>query len=292
MAAPFNDAIIAVVNSDVITLKDLKDYMSSIYRQLKIEHRSADEISKIMSTYEEKGVNQLIEDKLILEAANKKGIEIRPELLDKRLKEIKDRYPTEEDFLNELNAQGLTVTDLKNKMVNQLKSKYEVDLEIKNKIFINPEDVTRYYNDHQDEFQSKTKYDLDSIFISFDKIGREGALKKIKEARQKLESGESFDKVSKEYSQAPSVGTIEQGQMVPAIENEVFTLKKGELSQIVEVGNGVYIFKVNNIVPGGKQSIDDVKDYIYNKLYEQQFQEKFKAWVDKLRDKAYVEIRS
>ena len=36
MAEPVNDAIIAIVNNDVITLKDLKDYLAGIYRQLKI----------------------------------------------------------------------------------------------------------------------------------------------------------------------------------------------------------------------------------------------------------------
>jgi parvulin-like peptidyl-prolyl isomerase len=289
--APVNDAIIAIVNSDVITLKDLKDYISGVYRQLKIEHRSPEEIQQIMATYEEKGVNQLVEDKLILAAANVKGIEIRPEVVTKRLKEITDRYPTEDDFLNEITSQGITVTDLKTKMMNQMKAKYEVDIEVREKIFLNPEDVTRYYNDHKDEFQTKTKYNLDSIYITFDK-GREDALKQIKEARAKLVAGTEFDKVSKEYSQGPSVGTLEQGQMVPVIEKEVFSLKQGELSQVIEVGNGVYLFKVNAITQGSKQSLEEAKEEIYNKLFQQRFQEKFKAWIEKLRSKAYVEIRN
>jgi peptidyl-prolyl cis-trans isomerase SurA len=289
-ATPFNDSIIAVVNSDVITLKDLKDYIGNIYRQLKIEHRPQQEIQQVMASYEEKGVNQLIEDKLILEAANKKGIEVRPELVEKRLKEIKNRYISEQDFINELNAQGLTVSDLKTKMINQLKSKFEVDIEVKDKIFLNPEDVTRYYNDHKNEFETKTKYDLSSIYIPFDK-SRQDALKRIKEAKAKLSSGADFETIRKEYSQAPSVGILEQGQMVPAVEQEVFTLKEGEISQIVEVGNGFYIFKVNKVSLGGKQSLNEIKDIIYSKLYEQQFQDKFKTWTDKLRAKAYVEIR-
>ena len=88
-ARPLNDAIVAIVNNEVITLKDLKDYVGSIYRQLKIEHRSPQEIQQVMGTYEEKGVNQLIEDKIILAAALAKGIEIRPEVVNKRIKEIK-----------------------------------------------------------------------------------------------------------------------------------------------------------------------------------------------------------
>ena len=289
-AAPLNDAIVSVVNNEVITLKDLKDYVGGVYRQLKIEHKSPEEIKQTMAVYEEKGVNQLIEDKLILAAANTKGIEIRPEVVNKRLKEITDRYPSEDDFRNEITAQGLTVTDLKNKMINQMKAKYVVDLEVKDKIFVNPEDVTRYYNDHKNEFEAKTKYSLDSIYISFDK-GREDALKRIKEAREKLVAGGEFAIVAKDYSQTPSVGTLEQGQMVPAVEKEVFSLKQGELSQAIEVGDGFYLFKVNGITLGGKQSLEAVKESVYNKLFQQMFQDKFRSWIEKLRSKAYVEIR-
>ena len=35
----------------------------------------------------------------------------------------------------------------------------------------------------------------------------------------------------------------------------------------------------------------EVKDKIYGKLLDDQFQVKFKEWVDKLREKAYVEIK-
>lgn len=290
-AKPINDAIVAIVNNDVITLKDLKDYIGGVYRQLKVEHKTQSEIEQIIASYEEKGVNQLIDDKLILAAAKKKGIEIRAEIVDKKLKEIKSRYPTEEDFLTEISAQGMTVTDIKNKIIDQLKAKYEVDLEVRDKVFINPEDVTRYYNNHASEFETKIKYNLDSIYISFTK-GKDQAMRRINEARQKLTEGAEFDMISKEYSEAASVGSLEEGQMVPAIEKEVFSLKEGELSAPVMVESGVYLFKVKNIVLGVRQTLDQVKDTIYYKLLNQQFQEKFQVWINKLREKAYVEIRN
>lgn len=290
-AKPINDAIIAIVNNEVITLKDLKDYIAGVYRQLKVEHKTQEEIQKIVASYEERGVNQLIEDKLILEAANKKGIELRNDIVEKRLKEIKSRYASDEEFLNELNAQGITVSDIKKKITNQLKSKYEVDLEVRDKVFVNPEEVTQYYNNHKDEFESRTKYNLDSIYISYNK-GKPEAINKIKQARKELMAQGDFEKISKEFSEAPSVGTLEQGQMVPAIEKEVFSLKEGEVSQPVEVEGGVYLFKVKNIISGHKQSLEEVKNSIYYKLFDEQFQTKFKAWVDKLREKAYVELRN
>ena len=290
-AKPFNDSIVAIVNNDVITLKDLKDYVAGIYRQLKVEHNTPEEIQEIMATYEEKGVNQLIEDKLILIAANDKGLEIRPEIVTKRINEIKAKYPTEDDFLNGLTAQGLTITDLKNKLINQMKARYIVDVEVKDKVFVNPQEVTKYYNEHKDEFTRKTKYSLQSVYVSFDK-GKQEARNRAAEARAKLAAGEDFDKILKEYSELPSVGTMEEGQMVPEIEKVVFNLKIDQVSDLVEVDGGIYVFKVIGISPGRMQSLQESKEKIFNKLYDVLFQLKFKEWIEKLRAKSYVEIRN
>ncbi len=290
MAGPVNDTIVAIVNNEVITLKDLKDYIGGIYRQLKVENKSPEEINEVMASYEQKGVNQLVEDKLILAAAGQKGLEVRPDVVNKRLKEVKDRYSGEEEFLAGLNAQGMTVTDLKNKLLDQMKARYMVDIEVKQKIFVNPQEVTNYYNAHPDEFERKSRSSLQSIYISFDK-GRDEARQRAMEARRRLAAGEDFEKLSKEYSELPSVGTMEEGQMVPAVEQVVFALKLGEVSQPVGVEGGVYIFKVIGISPGRKESLVEAKDRIYTKLYDDAFQKSFKDWIDKLRKKNYVEIR-
>lgn len=290
MAAPLSNTIIAIVNSEAITLKDLRDYIGGIYRQLKVENKSAQEINEIMAAYEQKGVNQLIEDRLILAAANEKGLEIRPEAVGKRLKEIKDRYPNEDAFIAALSAQGMTITDLKNKAINQMKAHYIVDIEVKQKIFVNPQDVTRYYEAHPDDFVRKTRYNLQSIYISFDK-GRDEARKQAKEAHSRLVAGEDFEKLRQEYSELPSVGAIEEGQMVPGVEKVVFGLQLGEVSGPVEVEAGVYVFKVTGISPGHKASLVEARNDIYNKLYDEVFQKKFKEWIDKLRKKSYVEVR-
>ena len=286
-----SDAIIAIVNDDVITLKDLRQYLSSMAAQLRVENKTPDEIRQIMGEYEQKGLNKLIEDKLILAAANDKGIEIRDELVDKRIQEIKDRYSSEEDFLKAINAEGMTVSDLKKKMTDQLKVKYEVDMEVKDKIFVNPQDVTEYYNKHLSEFNRKPMVNLQSIFVTFDKYSRQEARNRVDEARSRLLAGEDFDKVFKKYSDGSSLGEVEQGQMADAVENVVFNLKIEEVSDPVEVDNGIYVFKAIGISPGKQQTIAEVKDQVYGKLLDDQFQTKFKKWVEKLRQKAYVEIK-
>src|SRR5208282_3704954 len=166
-----SDGIIAIVNDDVITLKDLRQFIASIYSQLKIENKSPAEIKEIMGDYEQKGLDKLIDDKLILAAANEKELIVNDNVVDKRMKEIKDRYGSEDEFLQALNTEGLTVSDLQKKLTDQLKVKYFVDMEVRDKIFVNPQDVTKYYNEHMDQFERKPQMNLQSVFVSFDKWG-------------------------------------------------------------------------------------------------------------------------
>ncbi len=285
------DAIIAIVNDDVITLKDLRQYVAGIASQLRVENKSPEEIRQILGDYEQKGLDKLIEDKLILAAANDKGIEVRSDIVDKRIKEIRDRYPGEDNFLNALNAQGITVSDLERKLTDQLKVKYEVDMEVRDKIFINPQDVTDYYNKHTSEFSRKPAVNLQSIFVSFGKHIKQEARSRADEARSRMLAGEDFNKIFQKYSDSSSIGEVRQGQMVDAVENVIFNLKPGEVSDPVEVENGIYVFKAIGASPGKQQTLAEVKDQIYNKLLDDQFQAKFKEWVDKLRGKAYVEIK-
>ena len=269
----------------------MRQYLAGVASQLRVENKSPEEIQQIMGDYEQKGLDKLIEDKLILAAANDKGIDVRGDIVDKRMKEIRDRYASEEDFLKAIGAEGLTVSDLEQKLTDQLKVKYEVDMEVRDKIFVNPQDVTDYYNQHMSEFERKPRVNLQSIFVSFDKHSKQEARTLADEARSRLLAGENFDQVFQKYSDGSSVGEIEQGQMVDSIENVVFSLKLEEVSDPVEVENGIYVFKAIGISPGKQQTLAEVKDKIYGELLDDEFQDKFKEWVDKLRKKAYVEIK-
>ncbi|HQP12043.1 MAG TPA: hypothetical protein PK470_04695, partial [Candidatus Omnitrophota bacterium] len=71
MAHAVEDAIIAVVNDDIITLKNFKDYVHSLFTQLRMEGKSNSEIQRIMQEMEQDGISHLIEDKLILTEANR-----------------------------------------------------------------------------------------------------------------------------------------------------------------------------------------------------------------------------
>lgn len=288
-AAAVDDAIVAIVNDDVITFQDLNDYMHGIYIQLKAEGKTDSQIQTILDEMQNKSINRLIEDKLILQEADLKGVEIRPKVVDDKLEEVKKQYVSDQEFQDSLLKNGLTITDLRKRISDQLKIRYFVEDQVKSKIFVNPQEVTDYYNKNSGNFQSRESVDLDSIFVS--KTTHADAKLKAEKALAEIKSGKDFTEAAKEYSDSPPLGVIQKGEMLTAIDEAVFDLKEGAVSKLIDVDTGYYIFKVKQKFSAKESALEEVREKIRDKLFNDKYRETYNTWVVKLKKKAFIEIK-
>lgn len=290
VAHSVNDGIIAVVNDEVITFKDLQDYIRQTFASLAAQGLPDDQVKEMMADLQTNGLKQLIEDKLILSRANEIGIEVRDKLVDQRVAEIRARYASEQVFLDALVKNGANVTDLRDKILDQLKIKFVIDHEVRSRVFVNPQEVTEFYEQNKGSFQKSRRVNLDSIYVTFTG-DKEAARARAKEALALLKEGKDFAGVAKQYSDSSSLGIVEEGQFLPDIEKVVFGLRQEQISDLVETDNGIFIFKLKGEIPAQVAELKEVKSQIYDLLYRKKFQERFERWLGKLQQKAYVEIK-
>jgi len=284
------DAIIAIVNDEVITLKDLRDYIRATYINLATQGISDEQLREIMADLQVNGINKLIEDRLMLSKAKEVGLEVRDKLIEDKLAEIKTRYSSEQEFLTSLVEYGGTVTELRNKILDQLKIRYVIEFEVKSKIYVNPQEVTNYYNQNKHDFQLNETVNLKSIYIAYGD-NKNAARIQSSQALQEIQDGANFEDVAEKYSQTPSVGVIERGHVLPVIESTVFALSIDDVSPMVEVDTGIYIFKLTGRTPSQIATLTEVKDKIYDYLHKKKFKERFNDWVEELKQNAFIEIK-
>ncbi|MBF0484019.1 MAG: peptidyl-prolyl cis-trans isomerase [Candidatus Omnitrophica bacterium] len=286
----FDDAIVAVVNKELITLKDLKDYLHSTYVSLVADGVDPRQIDAIMKDLEVNGVEKMIEDKIILSYANNLKMEIRESAVDARVNQLKAQYTSEVDFMNDLVSNGATITDLRNKIRDQLKIKYIIDQEIRSKININPKEAEDFYLANKNEFKLKESFSLESIYVAFGS-NKLAAHAKIATALEKIKKGDDFKKVAMDYSDTPSLGKVEKGQLRDDIEKKIASLKTDEVSDIFEVTTGYFIFKLLGHTPEKEATFEEVKNFVSEVVYRNKFKEKFDKWLSKLKSETYVEIK-
>ena len=109
------------------------------------------------------------------------------------------------------------------------------------------------------------------------------------------EIGEEFAVLAKEFSEGPSsanggdLGNFRRGQMVKPFEEAVFTLRPGEVSDIVETEFGYHLIKVIDKKPETTIAYEDIKDRLEQHLKQEKVQREVSLYVEKLKEKAKVE---
>jgi parvulin-like peptidyl-prolyl isomerase len=284
------EGIVAVVNDEVITRKDINEFTSMMYLQYAGEYKDKKELEKEVEKWKKDAVERLIEDRLLVQEAKDKKIVIEPQLVDRKIEEMKAQFATSEDFEKTMLSEGLSPNDLKRKINEQLLMRQIVEQEVREKIFVSPTEITAFYEGHKDEIKETEKADVDSIFIPFgDSEGN--AQKKAEGASSELKNGIKFSEVAGKYSYSPSIGIIARGQLKKEIEDAIFKLKKGEYSPVVKTDRGFYIFKLNDILPPKQLSINEAQSQIQRIVFAEKFERKFSEWLDSLKSNAYINVK-
>lgn len=101
-----------------------------------------------------------------------------------------------------------------------------------------------------------------------------------KQVRARLQKGEKFEDLAKQYSLDGSkeyggdLGYFTAPEMVPEFSKAAFALKPGEVSQPVKTDFGWHVIKLEDRKMGGAQPFDQVKTAIRNILLRKKTQEK------------------
>lgn len=180
-----------------------------------------------------------------------------------------DRYHAEKAKENRLHLSEEFQTTYRDYVNTELYQKVLME-DILKKIEIPENEIRRYYQDHKQTLflDPKTnKYVVQGIYALKANHPPEAARQRIEEAKAKLDAGEDFRAVAVQYSDAPleqrgSENTIPPGYAHQDIEEQWATLKDGEVSDIIELDKGYYIFKKIKFIEPAYQPYEEVRHTI------------------------------
>ncbi len=111
------------------------------------------------------------------------------------------------------------------------------------------------------------------------------SLDKINTAKTRIDSGETFYLVAKEYTGEGYECELKRGQMMEAFEKAAFDLKTGETSEIVEIEGKYYIIKCTSDNENNKTEANK------SALLEQRKLEKFNETFEEYEAGKYVSVK-
>ena len=129
-----------------------------------------------------------------------------------------------------------------------------------------------------------------------------GFLESVPEVSAKLKEPETkerkFEDVVKQRSDGPTaadggrLGDFKRGELVKEYEDKTFSLKPGEYTDVIHTKQGFIILKVNAHRAAGIPPFKDVEPQIRNAVYAEKLEPAARAYLTKLRDEAYIDIKA
>ena len=130
------------------------------------------------------------------------------------------------------------------------------------------------YKAHKDDYKTSESVRASHILVKTDTRTDEEALALIAKIQSEISEGKGFNALAVLYSEDPSaatnsgsLGRFTRGRMVKEFDDVVFGMRTpGEISQPVKTQFGYHLIQLNEYMPGGVKSFEEVKSEIINKL--------------------------
>ncbi len=296
------DRIAAIVNGDVITLSELEGWAQPLVQKYTNEEMSKEEIETKRQEIFAQVLPQLIDDRLAREEANKLGIKVGEQEIERALDQIcEDNHITRDQLSEKLASEGHTLEEYKKELKQQIERAELINAQVRAKIVITDEQV----NEHLKEYPFKNSSDdplyiMQHICAKFEEgnpESREEARRRIEEAYNELREEKVFEEVARRYSDLPSgqdggyLGAFTLKEMAPFVKQAVVNLKPGDFSDIVDTRVGWQIFRLKEIVQSGQTDLDSAQiKEVRKELYRKQINARFEEWLRELRSKSTIQI--
>jgi peptidyl-prolyl cis-trans isomerase SurA len=309
------EEIVARVNDSVISTSDLRRSREEVQQEYQQQY-GAEAAAKF--TAKEKDIlRDLIDQKLLVQRAKDNGINVDNEVI-KRLDEMRKQMNLEtmEDLEKAASAQGVSYEDFKDNMKNSMLTQQVIGQEVGRHLNIPPTEVAKYYEEHKAEMKTEEAVQLAEILVSTAPPAAEQgkqAPEEMPEAEAarvtaaetkangllaELKKGAKFEDVAKKNSNGPTaaeggdLGAFKRGALAKELEDKVFVMKAGDISDVIRTKQGFIILKVLQHQPGGIPTLKEAENRIQEVLYYQKLQPALRQFLTKLREESYIDVKT
>jgi peptidyl-prolyl cis-trans isomerase SurA len=298
------DGIAAVVNDDPITFSQVREMVMAREQGLRQFLRGKDLEEKVKEL-RLAAINELIDQSLLLQEYKKRGIQIPPYVVDDRIAAIirSDFNGDRSAFLRTLAAQGLTIEKFRKQEFNKIIVGVLRNSAVKSNFVGTETEIAQYYSKHPEEFLIEEQVHLRMIVLTPPSAGEDGKTppdrrKELLEGiRAEVKAGKPFGELARQHSADDSKEKDgDWGWITPKTLNEdlskaAFKLKKGQTSAPMALGDRLYLLYAEDTKPRGTMKLDDeLREKIRQKIAEIERAEQQRAFMERLRKKAHIQI--
>ncbi len=284
------DKVLATVDNEVITFSDYQWFA-----------RSEDNRGKA-DKVDERTFRKLIEEKVILHEALRRGVEASDGEVDRLIDDLKKNNAlSQEELEKELSRDGMGIHRYRKFMKNKIIISKLVGEDVDSKVIVTDKEIEEFYTANKRNYPSSPdEVEVGALFL---RLQGDATVTEITDLKRKvlrissqLKENDNFETLLDQYSHDDSkdregrLGVFKRGALIPPLDKKVFSMKKGEISDPIWVREGVYILKLINKSEETFRRMEEVREEIYIVLYNKKKERLFHEWMRGLWEKASITL--
>lgn len=288
---------LAIVNGTPITNTDLEWEMKQLETEMRLRNRPLND--QQIQALRGQLIENLIEREVLYQHAKAENIHIRSQSIASSLSELKDQLGGSQALRDYLSSSGMTNAQLKERLAKGLSVQYLLRKEPIRAIKVSNAETNAYYRQHPELFERGEQVRVRQILISVNNMNDEGrrlaAKEKLETLRRQIENGANFAVLALEYSDGPSkaragdLGYLTRDQMIASFAAAAFSLKPGEVSDIVETRFGYHLIKMIDRKPPAPLAYIDVREKIERTIRRDKENRAVRNYVAELSSQAEIQ---
>jgi len=292
--------VAAVVNGDVITLRELEARTGSDYAAAQAMPPGP-ERERAVAKALQLALDQIVAERLFAAQTSALGVETTDQEVQAAIEDIKKRNNLDDDQLREaLRSQGLDFSTFRETVKRDIEAMRVLQVKVRSRVKVTDDDVRLYYQTHPQEFEAEPELHVRHVFVGFspgDEADEARARRKAEQLLERIRGGEDFAAVARTGSEGPSasdggeLGWLKRGTIQPELDRVIFALPPGGVSDVVRTRTGFQILKVDERRGGEPVPFDVVKEEIRNRLVNDQAENYRSQFVEELKRDAIIDVK-
>ncbi len=245
------DRVVAVVNSEVITLVDLNEQLKAALLQLRRQGTPAPE----REVLEAQLLERMVTTQILIQAAKDTGVRVDDAQVGSAIERMaKDNKLTAEEFRTTIENDGITFQRFREDLRNEILISRLRDREVDSKLFITDAEIDNYLVNQKLQAAGEDEYNVGHILVlvperaSPEQIQARRAI--AEKALEQLKGGADFRQVSAGMSDAPNaleggpLGWRTLSRLPQLFAEAVASLSPGRNTGVLRSANGFHILKL------------------------------------------------
>ncbi len=296
------DQIVAKVNGDIVSQDELQRMTRELAQELKAQGSSGPRTQEELASRQKDILRDRIDQLLLVQKGKELNINVDSDVTKYRANLQRQAGIADEEKFHEYIRQqsGMSFEDFMAETKNQFLTREVIGTEVGRHINITDKEVEDYYNTHKQDFIRDEKVYLSEILISTegkDPAGVVAAEKKANQIASEAKKGQRFTDLARDNSDATTakdggaLGGYKKGDLAKNIEDAIWNMPKGAVTEPIKIATGFEIFKVEDHTKAGLEPLADAKPEIENQLYGPKMQPKVREYLTDLRKQAFLQIK-